>query len=295
MRARKLASFLMAASLAVPAAVAAPAAAQPPAPPAGCDPTQTAPVYRGKVPSPKQVLGFELGERQATAAESDRYLETVAAKSERVVSGTLAKTAQGRPLKYAIAGRPELLSKAGLAKVRWEAGLLRDPRTPDALAEWITARGVPILWVSGNVHGDEPSGTDAALRVLRDLGDRSDCAATTILDNALVIVLPTQNPDGREAETRQNAYGFDMNRDWFARTQPETDGKLEMLNEYPPALYIDAHEMGGTSYFFPPNADPIYHETPEQAVGWINDLYGAAMAAEFKRQGIDFFNRDVYD
>ncbi|MGH3241826.1 MAG: M14 family zinc carboxypeptidase [Spirillospora sp.] len=295
MRARKLALPVVAASLAVPAALAAPAVAQPPAAPAGCDPTQTAPVYRGTVPSPKQVLGFELGERQASAAESDRYLETVAAKSERVVSGTLARTAQGRPLKYAIAGRPELLTKAGLAKVRSQAGLLRDPRTPDALAKWITARGVPILWVSGNVHGDEPSGTDAALKVLRDLGDRSDCAATAILDNALVVVLPTQNPDGREAQTRQNAYGFDMNRDWFARTQPETDGKLEMLNKFPPALYIDAHEMGGTSYFFPPNADPIYHETPEQAVGWINDLYGAAMATEFTRQGIDYFNRDVYD
>lgn len=297
MRARKLTLPLaLAASLVVPASLPTPAAAQPPASaPGSCDPTQTTPVYRGKVPSPEQVLGFELGERQTTAAESDRYLETVAAKSERVVSGTLATTAQGRPLKYAIAGRPALISKAGLAKTRLEAGLLRDPRTPAALAKRVTDRGVPILWVSGNVHGDEPSGTDAALKVLRDLGDRSDCAAASILDNALVIVLPTQNPDGREAVTRQNAYGFDMNRDWFARTQPETDGKLAMLNQYPPALYIDAHEMGGTSFFFPPNADPIYHETPEQAVGWINDLYGAAMAAEFTRQGIDFFNRDVYD
>ncbi|TDD68702.1 M14 family zinc carboxypeptidase, partial [Actinomadura rubrisoli] len=258
-------------------------------------PMRTTPVYRGDVPSPKQVLGFELGERQATAAESDKYLETVAAKSGRVVSGTLATTAQGRPLKYAIVGRPELVSRAGLAKVRWEAGRLRDPRTPDALARRLAERGVPILWVSGNVHGNEPSGTDAALKVLRDLGDRTDCAAKAVLDNALVVVLPTQNPDGRELNTRQNAFGFDMNRDWFARTQPETDGKLAMLGQYPPALYIDAHEMGGTSYFFPPNADPIYHETPEQAVGWINDVYGAAMAAEFTRQGIDFFNRDTYD
>ncbi|TDD82584.1 carboxypeptidase [Actinomadura darangshiensis] len=294
MRARELALPLaVAASLAVPASLGAPAAAAPAAP--GCDPTQTTPVYRGEVPSPKQVLGFDLGERPVSAAESDEYLETVAAKSERVVSGTLATTAQGRPLKYAIAGRPQLVSKAGLAEVRLEAGLLRSPRTPAALAKLITDRGVPILWISGNVHGDEPSGTDAALKVLRDLGDRADCAATAILDNALVVVLPTQNPDGRELKTRQNAYGFDMNRDWFARTQPETDGKLAMLNQYPPAMYIDAHEMGGTSFFFPPNADPVYHETPEQAVGWINDMYGAAMAAEFKRQGIDFFNRDVYD
>ncbi|KAB2341767.1 M14 family zinc carboxypeptidase [Actinomadura rudentiformis] len=284
----------------MPTSLAANAAAQTSSAPRSaaapaCDPTRTTPVYRGKVPSAKEVLGISLGERQVTAAESDRYLETVAAKSERVISGTLARSAQGRPLKYAIVGRPELLTKTGLAKVRLDAALLRDPRTPGKVAEHIAANGVPILWVTGNVHGDEPSGTDAALKVLRDLSDRSDCAATNILDKSLVIILPMQNPDGRELNSRQNAYGFDMNRDWFARTQPETDGKLAMLNKYPPVLYIDAHEMGGTSYFFPPNADPIYHETPEEAIGWINDIYGASMAAEFTRQGIDFFNRDVYD
>lgn len=299
MRASRLAVSLVAvASLAAPTAVATSASASPPSSPSpspSCDPTRTAPVYRGKVPSPKQVLGIELGDREVTAAESDRYLEAVAGSSERVISGTLAKTAQGRPLKYAIVGRPGLLTQAGLARVRGDAATLRDPKTPAKLAEQLAKRGVPILWVSGNVHGDEPSGTDAALKVLRDLGDRTDCAAKTILDNALVVVLPTQNPDGRTLNTRQNAYGFDMNRDWFARTQPEVDGKVAMLNQYPPVLYIDAHEMGGTSFFFPPNADPIYHETPEQAIGWINDIYGASMAAEFKRQGIDFFNRDTYD
>ncbi|MFD0855099.1 hypothetical protein ACFQ07_22855, partial [Actinomadura adrarensis] len=128
-----------------------------------------------------------------------------------------------------------------------------------------------------------------------DLGDRTDCAATNVLNNALVVVLPIQNPDGREAGTRQNAYGFDMNRDWFARTQPETDAKVALLNQYPPAMFIDAHEMGGTSYFFPPNADPVYHETPDEAVDWINNIYGAPIIDEFNRQGIDFFNRDVYD
>lgn len=227
MRARRLTwPLALATSIALPVSLAAPAAARPPAqspaaspavspsaapagPAGACDPTRTAPVYRGKVPSPEKVLGFELGERPVSSAESDRYLETVAAKSERVVSGTLATSAQGRPLKYAIAGRPGLMSKAGLAKVRREAALLRDPRTPDALARQIVRRGVPILWVTGNVHGNEPSGTDAALRVLRDLGDREDCAAEAILQNALVVILPTQNPDGREAGTRQNAYGFD--------------------------------------------------------------------------------------
>ena len=134
------------------------------------------------------------------------------------------------------------------------------------------------------MHGGEESGTDASLRVLQELADRTDCAAQRIRDEAVVVILPTQNPDGREADTRRNAYGFDMNRDWFARTQPETDAKVEMLRRYPPVLFIDAHEMGNTAgYFFPPNADPIYHELTDQAVGWINGLYGAGDAAGLRR------------
>ena len=86
-----------------------------------------------------------------------------------------------------------------------------------------------------------------------------------------------------------------MNRDWFARTQPETDGKLEVLREYPPMLYIDAHEFGLADYFFPPNADPEYHEIPDQAHDWINDLYSPAIVAEFNREGIKFFHGAPYD
>jgi len=86
-----------------------------------------------------------------------------------------------------------------------------------------------------------------------------------------------------------------MNRDWFARTQPETDGKLEMLRRYPPVLFIDAHEMGTPTYFFPPNADPIYHELSDQSVSWINGLYGPAMQREFDKRGIPYFNYQRYD
>ena len=145
------------------------------------------------------------------------------------------------------------------------------------------------------MHGGEESGTDASMRVLYELADRDDCAARQILDNSIVVLLPIQNPDGRELNTRQNFYGFDMNRDWFARTQPETDGKIELLRELPGPLFVDDHEMGADTFFFPPNADPIYHEITDESVDWINNIYGASLAAEFNRQGIPFFNRDVYD
>jgi hypothetical protein len=292
-RARLVALLLLAALVAAPLPAALAAAAAP-APPA-CDPVRTPPALAGKVPTATQVIGFPLGERDVTVAESDAYLQAVAKASPRVVAGTAAVSWQGRPLRYAIVGRPGNVTPAGLARIRLQTALLRDPRTPRVVAEHLARTTPAILWVAGNVHGGEESGTDAALRVLYELADRTDCAAGQILDNALVVLLPTQNPDGREADTRRNAYGFDLNRDWFARTQPETDGKLQLLRRYPPVMFIDAHEMGRESFFFPPNADPIYHEIADESVDWINNLYGAAVADEFTRQGIPFFNRDVYD
>jgi hypothetical protein len=291
MRRARLAVLLLVVT--VGAALTPSASAAPSAP--ACDPVRTPPELAGQVPTAEEVIGFPLGERDVTVAESDAYLQAVASASPRVVAGTAAVSWQGRALRYAIVGRPGNVTPAGLARIRLRTALLRDPRTPAPLAAHLARTTPAILWVAGNVHGGEESGTDAALRVLYELADRRDCAADQILDNAIVVLLPTQNPDGREADTRRNVYGFDMNRDWFARTQPETDGKLQLLRRYPPVLFIDAHEMSAETYFFPPNADPVYHEITDESIDWINNLYGAAMAAEFTRQGIPFFNRDVYD
>jgi hypothetical protein len=275
------------------AVVAAPAAAQQ-AP--ACEPF-TEPRFAGTVPTAKQVIGIDLGERDVTTAESDAYVRAVDAASDRVISGALEqRSVQGRELVYAIAGAPENVRANGLEQVRESAARLMNPSTSDREAERIARRDPAILWVASNVHGGEESGTDASLRVLYELADRTDCAARRILDESIVVFLPVQNPDGREADSRRNAYGFDMNRDWFARTQPETDAKVELLRRYPGPLFIDAHEMGNRAgYFFPPNADPIYHDIADEAVNWINETYGAAMQDEFDARGIPYFNYNVYD
>jgi hypothetical protein len=286
------------ASISVMVAVAVSAAVGPletalAAPP--CDPIRTTPHFRGQVPSPEQVLGYPIGSQEASAADIATYVAAVDAASPRVVSGQFATSWEGRPLNYAIVGREENVSPAGLAAVRANTAALRDPSTSDAQAASLAASSPATLWLAGNVHGNEESGADADLRILYELADRDDCAAQQILDNAIVVIAPTQNPDGREAATRRNHYDFDLNRDWFARTQPETDGKLELLRQYPPALFIDAHEMGGQHYFFPPNKDPIYHEVPDTVIDWQDDLYGPAIQAEFDRQHIQYFNDDLYD
>lgn len=263
---------------------------------AECDPTGTVAVFAGDAPTPRESLGIDLGQRDVTVAESDRYLQAVSRASGRVVDGVLATSLGGRPLRYAIVGLPQNVTATALSRISTAAKKLRDPATPPAEVARLAAETPAILWLAGNVHGDEESGTDAALRVLWELADRTDCAARAILDHAITVILPIQNPDGRQADTRGNALGIDMNRDWFARTQPETDGKLEFLRRYPPVLFIDAHEMPrDRGFFFPPNADPVYHESGETQIGWINGIYGPAMAAEFQRRDIPFFSRRQFD
>src|SRR6266540_3467248 len=293
MRSRSLIAAV--AALLLTLAVAGPARSVADVRVASCDPMQTPPSFRGEVPTAEQVLGFPLGSQEVTAAESDAYVDAVDAASPRVVSGTLGTTWQGRPIRYTLVGRPENLTPEGLAGIQQAARTLRDPATSDQQAADIARRSPAILWLMGNVHGGEESPTDAELRVLYELADRDDCAARQILDNALVGFIPVQNPDGREADTRQNSYGFDMNRDWFARTQPETDTKLELLRRYPGVLFVDAHEMGGNHYFFPPTADPTYHEVTAASMDWQDNLYGGALAAEFDRQHIQYFTDKVFD
>jgi hypothetical protein len=257
-------------------------------------PIETDPVFEGTVPTPKEVIGFRLGRREASVEELDAYLDAVDAASDRVASGTYATSVQGRPLRYAVVGRPENVTPDGLESIRQALLRIRDPATPAEEVETLAATTPAFLYIAGNVHGSEENGADAALRILYELADRSDCAAASILDHAVVFVLPSQNPDGRVADTRRNANAFDMNRDWFARTQPETDGKIELLRRYPPLLFVDAHEFGYYRSFFPPNDDPVFHDTSEQVLSWI-DEYGTAMAEEFRERDWGFFHYGGYD
>ena len=185
--------------------LSAPAAAQ-----TACDPMQTQPQFRGQVPQLQEVVPNPGGENgEVTTDQAYAYMDAVDRASERVITGALEKTSvQGRELRWAIVGHGDRLDRGSLNDIEDAAQALRNPKTPPSQAAAIARKYPAILWVASNVHGGEESGTDASLRVLYELADRDDCAARQILDNALVVLLPIQNPDGRELNTRQNFYGF---------------------------------------------------------------------------------------
>jgi hypothetical protein len=286
------------ASVALVAGWSAPAVAKPKLPPCS-----TTPAYDSRVPTPQSVLGFPLGLGQpqpVTSAQIVRYVEAVDAASDRVISFDVGATWAGRPLKAAIVSSRKHMRPRELRRIRERFVALREGRgRRDRLR-----RSPAIVWLAGNVHGDETSGADSELKVLYELAARTDCDVRRLNDDVVAVIMPSQNPDGREAVRRQNDYGFDLNRDWFARTQPETDVKVELLRRWPAQVFVDAHEMGGRRYFFPPNADPIHHEIADEPISWINGI-GEANKAAFGYNGQCppddedaaecYFNYDVYD
>ncbi|MEV5704984.1 M14 family zinc carboxypeptidase [Actinoallomurus sp. NPDC052274] len=262
--------------------------------------------HLSSVPSPEKFFGFPLGkgqQRVVTTEEIQKYVAAVGKASDRVVTGTMAHSVSGQPLPYAIVSSAEHVAPGRLNKIADRIRELRDPRSLKSGKAADIAEDTPaIVWVAGNVHGGEKSGGDAALRTLYELAAGLSCDVAKRNEELVTVIVPTQNPDGRDASRRQNDYGFDLNRDWFARTQPETDGKVALLRDYPPQIFVDAHEMGGSQYFFPPNADPIHHEIASEPVDWINRI-GKANAAGFGYNGACggsvttecYFNYQSYD
>ena len=257
-------------------------------------PPDTPPTFDASFPTWEQVNGFQLGSRKATTEELYRYLQAAhAAAPDRTVLRSLATSHGGRELLYLTVAAP-----AEIARLEETAAVMRRLRlaqeTPARAAE-LAAQYPAFAWIASNVHGNEPSGADGSMRLIYELLARTDCFNQSRLQEVVSFFQPTQNPDGREANSRTNAYGFDMNRDWFARSQPETDGKLEAIHHYPPILYIDAHEQGGTAGFFPPNADPIHHEISSTALDHINEVYSPAMREAADEAGYDYTNYTTYD
>lgn len=245
------------------------------------------------MPSWRAVAGFPLGSRPASPEEIDRYLRAVDGASARVRTYLAGRSVQGRPIRYAAVGTPANLRRLG--RIAAELRALRAGRSSAGRAARIARTRPAFAWIAGSSHGNEPSGGDADMRLLYDAAAGRTCRDLVRLRRLVVFLLPVQNPDGRASDRRANARGFDLNRDWFARTQPETRATVRALTRFPPVVFADQHEEGGTGFFFPPNADPVHHEISRQALGAINRIVAPRLRGAFGRRGLPFTNAETYD
>jgi len=267
------------------------------------------------IPTLAQTVGHEPGTRITSPAETMTYLEALAAAApDRMRIVEYATSWEGRDLNYVILSAPQNIARLDAIRTDLANVAAGRPSNGDAM---------PVTWLAYGVHGNEISSTDAALMTAYHLLAAQDRPRIDkIMNDTIVVIDPMQNPDGRArfvnhfrgavgivpAADRQaaehdetwpsgrvNHYMFDLNRDWFTLSQPETRGKVAAMLEWSPVVVVDVHEMGGdNTYFFSPAAEPVNPNiTPEQLRSY--EIIGRNNAAWFDRIGEPYFTREVYD
>lgn len=275
--------------------------------------------FNADIPSPEAFLGYGIGERHTRHDLIVAYLEKLAELSDRAQIVEYGKTYEGRKLVILTVASPQNLQRLQELKERHLA--YTDPGQAA-----LSSADMPVfINLAYNVHGNEPSSSEAALLTAYTFVASENAEIKRYLENAVLFIDPTINPDGRDRHTqwansyqgdplvndpqdaehneywpggRTNHYWFDLNRDWLLAIHPESRGKLDWYHEWYPNVVTDFHEMGSqASYFFEPmkvngSLDPIM---PRENYGYLNEVFGGYYAKALDSIGSLYFTREVFD
>jgi len=245
--------------------------------------------YDSKIPTPKSVLGSEVGEWHVRHDQLVNYMYAVAEASDRVTISEYARSYESRPLLMLTITSPD--NHKNIEKLKKEHVQLTDPSNSGKL----DISNMPaVITLSYSVHGNEPSGSNSSLVTLYHLAAAQGKEIEEVLKNTIILIDPSINPDGlsrfaqwanqhkslnklvtdpasREYNEvwpggRTNHYWFDLNRDWLLVQHPESKGRIAKFHEWKPNILTDHHEMGTNStFFFQPGIPSRTHPlTPER-------------------------------
>lgn len=271
--------------------------------------------FAQKLQSPDEFLGYKLGSRFTSHYRVAEYFQQVARVSKQVKLVQYGTTGEGRPLLAMFIASPQNINK--LEDIR--ANNLRLAGIEQGTA---STTAPVIVWLSYNVHGNEPSSSEAAMQTLYELADPTNARTQAWLHNTVVVIDPCLNPDGRERYVnyynsvkgitpnsnpvarehvepwpggRVNHYYFDLNRDWAWQVQTETQERMALYNKWLPQIHVDFHEQSYNSpYYFAPAAQPFHKDITE----WQKDfqtVIGKNNAKYFDQNGWLYFTREEFD
>lgn len=270
-----------------------------------------------QIQSPKNFLGYEIGTKFTRHHKIVDYFKTIASsKKDMVLLQQYGNTNEGRELLVAIVSSKENLQK--LESIRTNNLSLAGLATNSNASKNTPA----IVWLSYNVHGNEPSSSEAAMQTLYELVSNENSLTKEWLKNTVVIIDPCLNPDGRDryvnwynqvvgnnsnadAQSREhnepwpggrsNHYNFDLNRDWAWQTQVETQQRIKLYNQWMPQIHVDFHEQYyNNPYYFAPAAEPFH----EVITNWQRDFQtqiGKNHAKYFDEKGWLYFTKERFD
>jgi hypothetical protein len=274
--------------------------------------------YNPQIPTPKSVLGHEVGEFHVTHDKLVYYLQKLAEVSDRMSIETYAYTHEKRPLLLLTISSPE--NHANLEAIQQAHLELSNPQKSASL----TTQNMPaVVWQGYSVHGNEASGANAALVLAYYLAAADGEKIDKLLKNTIILLDPVYNPDGlnrfatwvnmhksknlntdpnsREFHEvwpggRTNHYWFDLNRDWLLVQQPESKGRITKFHEWKPNILTDHHEMGSNSSFFfqpgvPERTNPITPVKNQEITAKIAEFHAKAL----DKIGSFYYSKESFD
>jgi len=274
--------------------------------------------YDKDIPSPEEFLGYQIGEWHISHDQQLAYMRKLAELSPRVKLQEIGRTYEGRPTINLIITSEK--NHENLDEIQAQHTALSDP----ARSAEVDIKDLPtVLYQGFSIHGNEPSGGNAAPLVAYYLVAGKGREVEEILDNVVIIFDPVYNPDGfnrfsswanthknknltaigldREYNEawprgRTNHYWFDLNRDWMPLQHPESRGRLKVFHEWKPNVLTDHHEMGTNStFFFMPGEPTRVHPITPKGNQELTEAIGNFHAATLDEIGSLYYSKEGYD
>ncbi len=273
-----------------------------------------------KIPAPKDVLGFTPGDDRKLASWNQvvDYFQKLSSASNRVKFEEIGKSTNGNPFVYATISSPENLKN--LEKYKQIQAKLADPRiikSNDKTAQVLIKQGKTIVLITCGVHSNEVGSYLSSMLIADKLANATDAETLKILDQTIVLLVPSLNPDGVDIiknwydktlgtpyegtnppEIYNKYVGHDDNRDWYAFTQIETQLTVDKIhNVWHPQIVHDIHQQGafGSRIFLPPYLKPVEPNVPKELVEGYTEL-GNFMAKDLREKGFEGITTDsTYD
>lgn len=226
--------------------------------------------YNPDIPTPHEILGYEVGEWHVTHDQLVYYMYALNAASDRISLVEHGRSYENRPLLALMITSPE--NHGNLEQIRQQHVTLTDPEAATPIQD-----AKLVHWMGYSVHGNEPSGANAALLAAYHLAAAQGSQIENMLRDMVILLDPAFNPDGMQRFStwvnmhkssnlvsdpnsrefgevwpggRTNHYWFDLNRDWLPVQLNESQGRIKLFHDWKPNVLTDHHEMGTNSTFF---------------------------------------------
>lgn len=270
------------------------------------------------ITSPKEFLGFQIGEWHISHDQQTYYMKQLADESDRIIYEVRGRSHENRPMVNMIISHPDNLARLDEIKENHRQLSEIDGPKPE-----ISDDQPIVVWQGYSIHGNEPSGANAAMLVAYYLAAGENDQILNILKNTVIIFYPSYNPDGMQRfstwvnmnksktlnpdnqdreydevwpKGRTNHYGFDLNRDWLPLQQPESVSKIDLFQEWRPNVLTDHHEMGtNTTYFFQPGIPSRTNPMTPEINQKLTEEIGYFHAEALDSIGSLYYAKESYD